>query len=138
MAKISEMSDDEASAMLLKAYRGACDCYDSDLHGDHPSLQVNKWFRNARAAASGAPVEGEIQKQGSDNPPDFAGKPANPALAKPAQDGRFERGTDGVDRFTSNGRTVTGDAALLARARASNPSTVRGMTAAIKGYGRLK
>lgn len=124
--KISEMNDDEAAQVLLRAYRGACGAYDIDEHGDHPSRDVNRWIR---IAATG----GQDDTQPTESERGNAG-------AQPAQDGRYVISTDGVPRFESlDGRTIlTGDAAMLANARRSNPATVRRVANAIKGYDRLK
>ena len=75
-----------------------------------------------------------------DDPPDFPGKPANPTRSEPTQDGRFGVDSAGVPRWeSSDGRTVlSGDAALVARAAAVNPTKVRHMSASFKNYDRLK
>ena len=129
--KISEMSDDEASSALLKAYRGACDSYDPDAHGlPHPSRDVNRWIKIS--ATGGAPGQDDVQP--SESEPGQAGP-------EPAKDGRYVVAADGVPTWMyADGRTVHGNDAILARSRALAPnrSRVRGMSAAIKDYGRLR
>jgi hypothetical protein len=166
--KISELSDDERREYLDKAYQTACDlCGSGDLEA-HPSRTIMDWVRAGRARDKArdegglGPVEIENKRKPGnddllddpnsmdddpdaiDNPPDFEGKPANPTLRKPAQDGRYSTGTDGVPRFervNAKGETVSvvvGDAALVVRAAASSPAKVRAMGAALKNYHRLK
>jgi hypothetical protein len=147
MAKLTEMSDEDAAATLLRIFRNACDAYDPASGEPHPGQVIKKMRMDTaewvRASATGStPGSSERQIQSEDNPPDFKGKPDNPTLSvppRPTQDGRFERGTDGVARFTSSdGRVVTGDAATLARSRQSDPARTAAMAGAIKGYTRLK
>jgi len=105
------MDDEEAAAFLLKAYRGACDCYDSAEHGNHPSYQVNQWSRNARNAAKAGDETGGLgfveimnkPKQGEDEndegDPDLkvrqsvtgGGRPAGNSGPHSAQDGARNR-----------------------------------------------
>jgi hypothetical protein len=166
MARLSEMNDDEAGAALLKAYRGACDAYDPEEHGDHPSHAVASWMKNARDAKAkdegglgpveienkrkpGADGEGEVMPtnpngEDDDQPELTAGGNNGNGGAVPAQDGRYGVDSAGVPRFermNAKGETVgvvVGDAAIVAHSRQSNPARVRRLALAIPGYSRLK
>jgi len=139
--KISEMNDDEASATLLKAYRNACDVYDPDEHGQHPSHTVNEWIRASATGSTPGSTEKQIQSQDDDPQPEkSAGGNAGNGGAVPAQDGRYVIGQDGNRRFVPRGGPrLAGDREI--EVRDNGPSTrasQRAMAAAFPGYDRLK
>jgi hypothetical protein len=146
MAKLTEMSDEDAAATLLRIFRNACDAYDPSSGEPHPGQVIKKMRMDTaewvRASATGAsPGASERQIQSQDNPPDFEGKPENPTLSvppRPTQDGRYTIGSDSVPRFeTSDGRVVYGNDATEANARRSNPTRAAAMASRIRNYTRL-
>jgi hypothetical protein len=158
MAKLTEMSDEDAAATLLRVFRNACDAYDPASGEPHPGQVIKKMRMDTaewvRASATGAsPGASERQIQSQDNPPDFENKPENPTLSvppRPTQDGkttiiekaqdRFMVGSDNVARFEfADGRVLFGNDALVARARQANPSRAKRMADALgPTYNRLK
>jgi hypothetical protein len=166
--KRSDMTDEEFGRRLVNCYDDIAQLHKDggrDPDAVHPMKVINSWMgecREAREKANDDANTGlgpkylqnkgdpddpsgmgprEIQNKGkaNDNPPEFAGKPANPTLGKPAVDGRYEIGSDGVPRFTdADGRFVVGDAALVARAGMGNPTRAAKLAARIQGYDRLK
>lgn len=148
MAKISEMDPAAAGAELYRQYMSAHDAWLANRDVRHPSFDCKAWRIAARDAGTLrepvaddentglGPREIERTDHGADNPPPTPGTPRPPV---PAADGRFALGTDSVPRFEfSDGRVVTGAAAIVARASQSNPERVRRMAAAIPGYSRVK
>jgi len=149
--KRSECTDAEFGGRVVKAFDEYAEHHAAGrLHDDAPKAHeiVNQLFsanreaREAREAAAGEPVTREIQKDGepeTEQPALTAGGNSGNGGKVPAMDGRYEIGTDGVPMFTyATGARITGDAALAARARQSDPRKVRAMNAAIKGLDRLK
>jgi hypothetical protein len=155
MAKdFTQMSDAELGACFRSRYDRLCAAHDMGLDdGPHPSERwhadtaILNEHRAATAKDEGGLGPVEIQNKAKpggakdDTQPELtaAGNYGNGG-AEPAQDGKFERTTAGVPRFTSSdGRfVVTGDAALVANARQSNPARVRRMALAIPGYKRIR
>ena len=144
MAKLSEMDDETAAALLLKAYRNACDCYDSEEHGNHPSQAVNSWIRNARDSAARDENTGlgpkylEPTDHGADDPSEFAGKPPNPQRA--AQDAErvaLDEATEEC-RIRNSGAADMESQLVLMHARRTDPRKVRAVARAVPGYDRLK
>ncbi len=130
--KISEMSEDDAKQHLYDSYMGAHAAYagDDPVAGPHPSRDVSRW----RAAAAGAPVEGQIQKgQDDDQPEKSANGNGGNGGNTPAQDFALAEA-----RLRQSGSAnLEGDLWAL-RARQTDPRKVRAVAAAIPGYDRLK
>ncbi len=161
--KISEVSTDEQKDYLHRAYTGACDAFEAgELDGKHPSHQAVDWMQVARARDNARDEGGlgaeriqgarsdrgaglgavEIQNKAKDDvQPELTagGNGGNGGATAAQDDGRYVIGSDSVGRFiTNDGRTLSGDAAIEASARQSNPRRVRAQADAISGYGRLK
>jgi hypothetical protein len=137
MAKLSSMSDDEAGAALLKAYRRACDCYDedNDAHGQHPGRDVRRWIQIA--ATGGQNSEGKIQSQDDDpQPVNSANGNSGNGGEEPTMDAARDVAEDDMIR-RSGSADIAGDLAL-ASARRSSPARIRAMARLIPGYDRLR
>lgn len=86
MPKLSELPDSEAAKILIDAYRGACDNYDSELHGPHPSKAVTKWLDIA--SSGGTNSERDIQQSQDDQQPEItAGGNSGAGGKEPTMDG---------------------------------------------------
>ena len=145
MAKISEMEPAEAGAELYRQYMSAHDAWVADSDVRHPSFDTKAWRQTARDAGTLresatdegglGPVEIQNKRKGMDNPPGGQGQPQPPVRA---QDGALSFDSAGIARFeTVSGKVLTGKDAELAFARQSDPTRVKSMGAAIKGYNRL-
>jgi hypothetical protein len=141
MALISQMDPTEAGELLYKKFMAAHEANKGGSPEDHPSRDVQKW--NRIAATGGMNSEKQIEKGEDDEQPELsAGGNGGNGGPTPAQDGRFYLDSANVPRFeaiNAKGETVailTGDSALLARARQSNPSRAKRMAERIKGYGK--
>lgn len=147
---MAKLTDDEFGAKLVAAYRGYRDLHDAGAlaeDAEHPRDTVNNWLGTIRDSKATDENSGlgrvTIQKRGTpneeqalDNPPNFAGKPANPTLGKPAQDSAAAGAEDDMIRRSGH-HDVEGQLAL-ASARRSNPARVRAMENAIPALRRLK
>lgn len=136
--RISEMPEDEAKQSLFDAYMAHHNAIaDGTAEGPHPSKDVTRW----RAAAAGAPVEGEIQKD-DEQPELTAGGNSGNGGPTPAQDsklGVYVRGLDHAVRFVPHGgQMLPGDVRVaMPDARPTTAASTRAMKSAIKGYGRI-
>ncbi len=137
MAKFSELPADEAKERLYDAYMAHHNAIASgDAEGPHPSKDVTRW----RAAAAGAPVEGEIQKD-DEQPELTAGGNGGNGGPTPARDGRYVVGRDQQLRFVPHGgRILPGDRPVsVAGKTPSTAASQRRMADAIgPAYRRLK
>jgi hypothetical protein len=143
MATFNDLSDEQLGKLLRSRYDRLCAAHDMGLSEQHPSerwAEDTETLKAYREAAATGGIAGKVA--GSDNPPATPGTPKPPVAGA---DGRFMIGTDGVPRFeaiNAKGDTVsivTGDAAVEAHARQSDPARVRRMAKAIgPSYDRLK
>jgi hypothetical protein len=138
----NDLSDAELGRVLRRRYDALCDAHDAGFGEEHPS---DRWaadsttIKEYREAAASGGIAGTVAGQDDEQPKKSASGNSGNGGAEPAMDGQFFRGTDGVPRFTfGNGRTVTGDAAIVARTQASDPARVRRMAAAVPGYNRIR
>ncbi|HWS68100.1 MAG TPA: hypothetical protein VN325_35455 [Steroidobacteraceae bacterium] len=135
MALISQMDPTEAGELLYRKFMAAHEANKGGAPEDHPSRDVQKWNRIAATGGTGSENQIERTDHGADNPPDFAGKPANPA-----QDARvaLDEATEEC-RIRNSGAADMESQLTLMRARRSNPATVRGMAKALgPSYNRLR
>jgi hypothetical protein len=155
VAKLTEMSDEDAAATLLRIFRQACDAYDPASGASHPGQVIKKmrmdtaeWVRASATGSAPGSSERQIQSQDDVQPEKDAGSNGGNGGPTPAQDSRssFAMGLDGVPRFYQvrevNGEVLTtvltGDAAIVARAGMSSPTRVKRMADAIPGYNNRK
>src|SRR5579862_7346002 len=95
----NDLSDAELGRLLRSRYDRLCQAHDMGLSDQHPSerwaedTEVLKAHRAACDEGGGLGPVLNMKRGAQDNPPATPGTPK-----PPAQDGKFERGTDGVAR----------------------------------------
>lgn len=150
----NDCTDAELGRITRTRYDEMCKAHDAGMDDrDHPAerwaqdTEVLKAYRASVAKdeenTGGSPRNiqrtpaGKQIKSGADtDQPEITGGIAG---EHPAMDGVLSSDQNSKPVFTfADGRVVTGDRALEASARCSNPVRVRAMKRAIPSYGRLK
>ncbi|MGO9994700.1 MAG: hypothetical protein ACLPTF_19585 [Steroidobacteraceae bacterium] len=146
MATFNDLSDAELGKLLRSRYDRLCAAHDMGLSDQHPSerwAEDTETLKAYREAAATGGIAGKVA--GTDNPPDFEGKPDNPALSvppRPTQDsklGIYVRGLDHAVRFVPHGgQMLPGDVQVaMPDAVSTTAASTRAMTKTIPGYRRL-
>lgn len=153
MAKISELDPAEAAQRLYDAYMAAHERYTTDpdgTEGIHPSKDYARWkavgatdentglgpkeLERTDHGADGDDEPDNYNPTGRDDPPGFAGKPADP---KRAQDSAAAVMAED-DRIRLSGSADVEGQLWAARARRSHPARIRAMDNAIPALRRLR